>query len=263
MQNRKLTLVVVGFGFILSGCATSSPFKRPAPAGRTDAATATIVKPGTFGDNCSADRRRTFFDFWNEQVIREDVKVGTVFMGDSITELWNLDSYFVATDGTIQNRGISGDITTHMARRFEADVLQLHPRNLVILGGTNDVARMLDAKKSEEEIIKTVLDSFEKMMDGARAAKINVLVCSILATNDQHAKSHEGKKVIVPKINAKLKEMCVARGCIYVDYNAQMTDDKGDLKKTLANDGLHPHYAGYEIMARVLQTTAKEKSLKL
>ena len=131
-------------GFSIAGC-TGAPLLKY--AGRTPQEKEQLIKPGMFGDNAPADRLRGRFDFWNEEVIREDVAVGTVFMGDSITELWQLDAYFAPSDGVILNRGIGGDITTHMAKRFEADVLQLRPRNVVILAGTNDVARMLAAKQ--------------------------------------------------------------------------------------------------------------------
>lgn len=244
--------------FVAAGCAATGT---PARAGRTTDERATIVKPGLFGDNAAADRLRGRFDFWNEQIVREDVKVGTVFMGDSITELWNLNAYFVPSDGVIENRGIGGDISTHMARRFEADVLQLRPRNVVILAGTNDVARMLE-KKSDEEIIQTVVSAIESMMDAARAAKINVFVCSILPTNPD-TKAHDGKKRILPQINEKLRAACKARGCVYVDYWSEMIDAGGDLRKDLANDGLHPHYAGYEIMARLVKKAFAEHGRRM
>lgn len=241
------------------GCGTIATVKK---AGRTDEQKQQLIKPGTFGDNAPADRLRGRFDFWNEEVIRQDAAVGTVFMGDSITELWQLDAYFVPSDGVILNRGIGGDITPHMARRFEADVIQLKPRNVVILAGTNDVARMLTAKKTEDEMIAQVMTNMEAMVDAAQKADINVFVCSILPTNPD-TDNHAGKAPILPKINEKLKAMCAAKGCIYVDYAAQMVNAAGELPKDLARDGLHPHYAGYEIMARVVCEAVRANGLRL
>lgn len=256
--NSILALaLLIGLG--ITGCAHAPAIKR---AGRTPQEKEQLVKPGLFGDNAPADRLRGRFDFWNEEVIRQDVAVGTVFMGDSITELWQLDAYFAPSDGIILNRGIGGDITPHMAKRFEADVLQLRPRNVAILAGTNDVARMLAADKSDDEIIAAVTANIESMMDTARKAGMNVFVCSILPTNSD-AKYHDGKARILPRINEKLKAACAARGCIYVDYASQMADDAGALRKDLARDGLHPHYAGYEIMARRLQEAARSRNIRL
>jgi lysophospholipase L1-like esterase len=243
----------------LCGCSGAPSLKR---AGRSEEQKQQLIKPPLFGDNAPADRLRGRFDFWNEEVVRQDVAVGTVFMGDSITELWQLDAYFAPGDGIILNRGIGGDITPHMAKRFDGDVIQLKPRNVVILAGTNDVARAIAANKPEAETISEVMANLEAMMDAARKAGINVLVCSILPTNPD-TKNHAGKAPILPKINEKLKAACAARGCIYVDYAAQMQNAAGELPKDLARDGLHPHYAGYEIMARVLNKAARANGLRL
>ncbi len=239
------------------GCATAGA---PPLAGRAPADREKLIQPGKLGG--AADSRRFFFDFWNEQIVREDVKVGTVFLGDSITELWNLRAYFVASDGVIENRGISGDLASAMARRFEADVIQLRPRNVVILAGTNDVRVLIEAGKSDDEIVGEITASLVSMMDQARAAGLHTLVCSILPTNDDY-KMHGNRTYLRARINEKLKPACAARGCIYVDYASPMSDESGALRKTLARDGLHPHYAGYEIMARLVKEAAAKHGLRL
>jgi acyl-CoA thioesterase-1 len=48
--------------------------------------------------------------------------------------------------------------------------------------------------------------------------------------------------------------------CIYLDYFSGTVDDKGLLKKELADDGLHPNAAGYKIMAPLAEA-AVEKAL--
>ena len=245
-----------------AGCAGPSSLPH---AGRTAQQKEQLAKPGKFGTNekrAAADGRRTHFDYWNEEIVREDVAVGTVFMGDSITEFWELAAYFKASDGAILNRGISGDLAVHMDKRFEADVIQLRPRNVIILAGTNDVARMMEAKKSDEEIIQTVVTAVSSMMDKARAAGLNVLVCSIIPTNSD-TRDHEGKARLLPVINEKIKAAAAAKGCIYVDYWSKMIDSTGTLSKTLARDGLHPHWAGYEIMAAAIRDAAKARGLTL
>jgi len=165
-------------------------------------------------------------------------------------------------DGIILNRGIGGDITPHIAKRFDADVVQLRPRNVVILAGTNDVAYLTDKGKNEEEILADVTASLESMMDAAKAADINVLVCSVLPTNDQYRRHNEHPELRA-RINERLKAACQAKKCIYVDYASQMQEADGTLRKDLARDGLHPHWAGYRIMARMLQDAARKNGLRL
>ena len=64
-----------------------------------------------------------------------------VFMGDSITEGW----HFEGPDGSFPtkpyiNRGISGQTSPQMLVRFRQDVIELQPKVVVILAGTNDIA---------------------------------------------------------------------------------------------------------------------------
>ncbi len=258
--NRGLRILSsVALAALLAGCAYDARPKKAVLSGAPDRE---LVKPGMVGNNAPADRRRGFFDFWNEEIVRENVAVGTVFMGDSITELWELGAYFVPSDGLIVNRGISGDLASVMAQRFEADVVQLRPRNVVILAGTNDVSRMKARGVSDEEVISSVVDSLTTMVTAAQAAGIRPLVCAILPTNPD-CKEDAYKKACVPKINELVRRMCREKGCIHVDYAARLTDANGDLPRTVARDGLHPHYAGYRIMRDVLIETATRNGIRL
>lgn len=258
---RGMFLASVFWSGLLTGwgCVGQGTLK---PTGRTNEDRARLVKPGLFGNNAAADRLRRVFDFGNEQIIREDRAVGTVFMGDSITEFWQLNAYFSSGEGIMVNRGIGGDITPHMAARFEADVIQLRPRNVVIMGGTNDVFAMLGQKKPDAEIVESVYASIASMVDAARAAGINVLLCSITPTNVDRV-DHAGKSRVIPPLNERLKKLCAEKGGIYVDYATALSDAEGNLRKDLADDGLHPHWKGYAIMARVLRETAAAHGLRL
>ena len=61
-----------------------------------------------------------------------------VFFGDSITDIWKLEDYFPGKP--YLNRGIGGQTTPQMLVRFRQDVIDLHPKAVVILAGTNDIA---------------------------------------------------------------------------------------------------------------------------
>jgi len=65
---------------------------------------------------------------------------GIVFVGDSITEGWHtLAQDFAGLPLKAVNRGIGGDTTPNLLYRLQADVLDLHPRALIVLIGTNDL----------------------------------------------------------------------------------------------------------------------------
>jgi lysophospholipase L1-like esterase len=50
-------------------------------------------------------------------------------------------------------------------------------------------------------------------------------------------------------LNKWLKDYCAKNGFVYLDYFSALVDERGMLKRTLADDGLHPTDAGYKIMA--------------
>ncbi len=103
-----------------------------------------VVKPGMFGVPACADSRRQEFDVCNEELLLAGVRPDVLFIGDSITHLWEVQAYFGGTGNILINRGIGGDNSTHMRRRFTADVLQLLPRLAVLKIGTNDLGWGLD-----------------------------------------------------------------------------------------------------------------------
>jgi lysophospholipase L1-like esterase len=53
----------------------------------------------------------------------------------------------------------------------------------------------------------------------------------------------------IQELNEWLKKYCAENKIAYLDYFSAVVDDKGLLKKDLADDGLHPNAAGYKIMA--------------
>ena len=89
--------------------------------------------------------------FGRYQKANEEVTVSprVVFMGDSITDFWvNADTEFF-TSNNFLGRGISGQTTSHMLVRFRRDVIDHHPKYVVILAGTNDIAKNLGAQPNE------------------------------------------------------------------------------------------------------------------
>ena len=91
-----------------------------------------IIRPGVFAIQAAADSRRGVFDYHNEALIARGAPIDAVFIGDSITDMWAVDVFFQGSTGFIVNRGIGGDRTPFVRRRFDADVVQLHPRLVVI-----------------------------------------------------------------------------------------------------------------------------------
>ena len=181
-----------------------------------------------------------------------------VFFGDSITDAWKIDEYFPGKPYI--NRGIGGQTTPQMLIRFRQDVVNLEPKAVVILAGTNDIAG-----NTGPERIEDIEANYASMAELARANHIAVIYSSVLPVHNYTEKSQNMYAFRSPakilELNAWLKNYCEKTGCTYLDYFSAMVDDKGLLKKDLAEDGLHPNATGYKIMAPVAET-AIEKALK-
>lgn len=184
-----------------------------------------------------------------------------VFFGDSITDLWHLDEYFPGKPYI--NRGIGGQTTPQMLIRFRQDVIDLHPKAVVILAGTNDIAGNTGPMRLED-----IEADYASMAELARAHGIKVIYSSLTPVNNYtpQAKDFFAQRppAKILALNRWLKNFCHeaapnnAKNCIYLDYFSAMVDDKGLLNKGLANDGLHPNAAGYRIMAPLAEGAIKE-----
>ena len=100
-----------------------------------------------------------------------------VFMGDSITDGWHLTEYFPGKPYV--NRGISGQVTAQMLVRMYPDVVELKPAAMVILAGTNDIAR-----NNGPETAEMIEDNLMAMADIAQKNGIKVVYCSIMPISD-------------------------------------------------------------------------------
>ena len=186
----------------------------------------------------------------NELVIENKAPVKMVFMGNSITEGWKLfdPNFFNSTDYV--NRGIGGQTTPQMLIRFKQDVLDLKPKGVVILAGTNDIAGNTGPMSIQE-----IYNQIESMAGLAALNKIEVFLCSVLPVYDYPWKPGLKPAPKIVALNEMLKTLAGEKNYLYIDYFSQMSDDKNGLKASLGADGVHPNEKGYEIMKRVLLNT--------
>ncbi len=136
-----------------------------------------------------------------------------------------------------------------MLIRFRQDVIELHPKVVVILAGTNDIAGNTGPMRLED-----IEANYASMAELAAANSIRVVFSSVLPVHNYTPQSQNMYAVRSPakilELNGWLKNYVAEHSaCIYLDYFSSMVDDKGLLKGDLAEDGLHPNAAGYKTMA--------------
>lgn len=173
-----------------------------------------------------------------------------VFLGDSITDSWELNQYF--TDRGYLNRGISGQTTGQMLGRTKPDALDLKPRVVVVLGGTNDLARGVP-----DATIRHNLEAIGMLAQSAGAVPV---LASILPVSDHHAGTNPRfrrttlrKPSRIWDLNTWMSNLCRTRNWVYLDYFTALADENGRLRSDLSDDGLHPNTEGYKIMAPLAQ----------
>jgi len=202
-----------------------------------------------------------------------------VFMGDSITDGWKLDEQFPGQPYV--NRGIGGQTTPQMLVRMYPDVINLQPAAMVVLAGTNDIAR--NTGPATAEIVE---QNIMAMTELAQHHGIKVILCSILPVSDYPFQAQQSGRGPQPapggggrgpqprikmtdnhpagdilKLNAWMKAYAARVNAGFADYYAATVDERGWLKDGYSADGLHPNAEGYKLMAPVV-SEAIRKSLQ-
>ena len=184
-----------------------------------------------------------------------------VFMGDSITDSWPQPRFGAFFPGKrYVGRGISGQTTPQMLVRMRPDVIALHPKVVVILAGTNDIAGNTGPMTDEQ-----IEGNLASMAELAAANGIKVVLSSITPVSNYHVASPNA----VPQttltsarahraINDWMREYAAAHNHEYVDYFSAMVDEAGLLQAELSADDLHPKAAGYAIMAPLAEAAIQK-----
>ena len=128
-----------------------------------------------------------------------------VFFGDSITDIWHLEEYFPGKPYV--NRGIGGQTTPQMLVRFRQDVIDLQPKVVIILAGTNDIAGNTGPMRLED-----IEANYASLAELARVHNIKVIYCSVLPVHNYTPRSQDffaqrsPEKILA--LNRWLKDYC-------------------------------------------------------
>jgi lysophospholipase L1-like esterase len=186
-----------------------------------------------------------------------------VFMGDSITDAWPQPRFGQFFPGKpYVGRGISGQTTPQMLIRFRPDVIDLHPKAVVILAGTNDIAGNTGPMTDEE-----IEGNLSSMAELGKSNHIKVVLSSILPVSEYHAsptgvpQTTQRPMTRIRAINEWMRKYAAAEDHVYLDYFPATVDEKGLLRAEFSADDLHPNAAGYAAMAPLAEA-AIQKALK-
>ena len=179
-----------------------------------------------------------------------------VFLGSSIFEFWKAKVPEFFAGRPYLDRGISGQIAPQLLIRFRQDVIDLKPKAVIILAGSNDIASNTGHVTNER-----IMDNIKSMVELAKAHNIKVILCAYLPVFE-----YPWRKGIEPAgkiiaLNNLIKAYVAQNNLILLDYFTPLVDERNGQKAELTTDGVHPNVAGYKVMAGVTEA-AIVKALK-
>jgi lysophospholipase L1-like esterase len=173
--------------------------------------------------------------------------VDVVLMGNSITESWvAMRPIFFRKNGYV-GRGISGQTSAQMLVRFRQDVIDLHPKVVVILSGTNDIAGNTGPTTNDQ-----IIDNISSMANLAEYHGLQIILCAVLPASDYSWAPGMQPHIRIPALNEQLKALANKNRYYFLDFFAAMDDEEAGLLSELTYDGVHPNKAGYKVMEPLL-----------
>lgn len=176
-----------------------------------------------------------------------------VFMGNSITEGWYHQHPDFFESRNFLGRGIGGQTTPQMLIRFTPDVIDLRPKVVVILAGTNDIAGNTGFSS-----VKMITDNLAAMAQLAKAHGIKVVLSSVLPVSKYSWRPNVDAIPIISELNSWIKKYASTNNFVYLDYFSDMMNDEQGMKHEYSGDGVHPNLEGYKVMEPMVLNAIKE-----
>ena len=171
-----------------------------------------------------------------------------VFIGDSITEFWKQYDLDFFSQNEYINRGISSQTTSQILERFQNDVIDLQPKCVIILAGTNDIA-----ENNGPIFIEKIIENIVEMVEKSLKNNSKVVLCSILPANNFYWNPKIQPIEKIKQLNELIEAYCLTKKIKYIDYYSKMVDENFGLDKKYTNDGVHPNLNGYVKMKSILK----------
>lgn len=174
----------------------------------------------------------------------------TVLLGDSITEIFNwyelFESFIRETGQAVYNRGISGDTSDRLLERLESNALNIAPRNLVLLIGTNDLGIGAPVAFTMKNVEKILLRAREVIPE------MNLILQAVYPVNKHLGRDSvymvgRRRNAEIRRLNAELHPLAAQYSAHWLDLTGPLSDAQGNLSGEYCYDGLHLNARGFEV----------------
>lgn len=179
-----------------------------------------------------------------------------VFVGSSLMEIFPIEKMQkeqdLGLDKIIYNRGVRATTTADLLKYMDIQIFDLMPSKVFINIGSNDIGFNVPEK--------TFLSNYDKILQQIRTklpdTKVYVMAYYPINTVDNFGEQKEEHNQLYEHrsnekndvANTKVKDLAQKNSCEFINVNAGLTDDKGNLRKELTFDGAHMLPNGYQIV---------------
>ena len=159
----------------------------------------------------------------------------------------------------IYNRGIGGYTTGELLDHLETCVLELEPGAVLLNIGTNDM-------NGNDYVLSEFLERYEKivMTIRKRLPEAKLFLLAFYPVNQDAAPDPNAREAFryrtnerIQEANQEIRKLADRYQASYLDLNAGLTDEDGNLKRELTIDGVHMHMEGYRIVMENLAPVLK------
>lgn len=192
-----------------------------------------------------------------EDIVEKVVDNNYLFLGDSITEQYDLKEYYEGYP--VVNSGVSGDFTSSIVENMKKRVYDYNPSKVFLLIGINDLRNGKDVS----EIVSNTKEIIELIKENRPYSEIYLeSIYPINKTDDDKISDSvknikfDNEKII--EVNDLLKDLAKDEKITYVDLYNKLIDDDGNLNISYTKDGLHISSEGYECITKELMKYIKD-----
>lgn len=177
----------------------------------------------------------------NENNLYDDYYIDIAFLGDSLTDGYDVKSYY--SEYNVSNRGIGGETTIGLEKRLEVSVLDLKPKVTVMLIGGNNLDTMFD---NYEDILISLKSNLKDT---------KIVLLSLTAMGRDWAYKNE----LACLNNVKIKLLAEKYDCSYIDLFTPLYDiSTNELYEKYTTDGVHFNKLGYDYITSIIKPVIDE-----
>ena len=169
--------------------------------------------------------------FEQENLQFEDFAVDIAFLGDSLTEGYDVKGFY--SNYNVVNRGIGGDTTFGLEKRLKVSAYDLKPKVIVMLIGANN--------------LKTMFENYEDILIGLKEnlPQTKVVLLSLTSMGKDRGNNNQ----LAAFNNAKIKNLADKFNFEFVDlFTPLLNVETNEIYEEYTSDGGHLTAWGYEVV---------------